>query len=240
MATATHRPRATDGGDGKAAAPEPTGNGDTASGPSTADTLQTFTLDDLAQYTREGEFGPTASDVFRVFYVGRDDVHGVLKHVFSRVRLSVKMNMFGYDDDELNQILFDLVKDPTIMVQVTLDKSQASGAHEKAILASDEANDAAEFAADFVVGQSDTHQISHTKGGVLDGIVAFEGSTNWSSSGEGTGISLAAAKQHPGFKAQNNTLVVYISPYEIAKFCARLDYEHGVAARQPQPAPAKS
>jgi hypothetical protein len=79
--------------------------------------------------------------------------------------------------------------------------------------------------------------------------LAFEGSTNWSSSGEGTGISLAAAKQSPGFKAQNNTLAVYVNPYEIAKFAARLDYEHAVAASQPQtnlaappatPAPAKA
>ena len=50
------------------------------------ETLQTFTLDDLAQYTREGAFGPTASPDFRVFYVGRDDVHGVLVHLFSRVQ----------------------------------------------------------------------------------------------------------------------------------------------------------
>jgi len=218
----------------------PTSETTSPSDPPSSDTLQTFTLDDLAQYTREGAFGPTASHVFRVFYVGRDDVHGVLVHLFQRVRLSVKMNMFGYDDNELNGLLFDMVKEPTIMVQVTLDRSQANGAHEKAILSSDEANDPAGYAADFVVGESDTHQISHTKGGVLDGIVAFEGSTNWSSSGEGTGISLAAAQQNPGFKAQNNTLVVYTSPYEIAKFSARLDYEHGVAAHQPQPAAAKS
>jgi hypothetical protein len=198
-------------------------------------TLQTFTLDDLAQYTREGVFGPTASRDFRVFYVGRDDVHGVLVHLFSRARLSVKMNMFGYDDDELNQILFDLAEDPTVMVQVTLDKSQASGVHEKKILASDTAADPAAYAADFVVGQSDTHQISHTKGGVLDGIVAFEGSTNWSTSGEGSGITLNQTRQKRGFKAQNNTLTVYVNAYEIAKFAARLDYEHAVAAGQPQP-----
>ncbi|RJO79261.1 hypothetical protein D5S18_02695 [Nocardia panacis] len=199
------------------------------------DTLQTFTLDDLAQYTREGAFGPNCSPDLRVFYVGRDDVHGVLMHLFTRATLSVKMNMFGYDDDELNQTLMDLAKDPTIMVQVTLDKSQSGGAHEKQILTSDVAADPETFAADFVVGQSDSHQISHTKGGVLDGIVAFEGSTNWSSSGEGVGISLGAAKQNPGFKAQNNTLAVYTNAYEIAKFSARLDYEHGVAAHQTQP-----
>ena len=56
--------------------------------------------------------------------------------------------------------------------------------------------------------------------------------------GEGTGISLTAAKQSPGFKAQNNTLAVYVNAHEIAKFAARLDYEHSVAASQPQPDPA--
>ena len=207
---------------------------DTATTPSRP-TLQHFTLDDLAAYTAEQAFGPTASPDFRVFYVGRDDVHGILLHLFTRVSLSVKMNMFGYDDDDLNKVLMGLVQNPAVMVQVTLDRSQSSVAHEKAILASDEAQDAAGFANDFVVGESATSQISHTKGGVLDGIVAFEGSTNWSSSGEGEGINLTAAKQAPGFKAQNNTLAVYVNTYEIAKFAARLDYEHAVAASQPQP-----
>jgi hypothetical protein len=216
-----------------AAAGQPT----TASQPTAGQpTLQTFNLDDLAIYTAEQAFGPTASPDFRVFYVGRDDVHGVLMHLFTRVSLSVKMNMFGYDDDALNAVMIGLVKNPAVMVQVTLDKSQASGPTEKAILTSDEANDAAGFANDFAVGDSSTGQISHTKGGVLDGIVAFEGSTNWSSSGEGTGINLTAAKQAAGFKAQNNTLAVYVNLYEIAKFAARLDYEHAVAAGQPQPA----
>jgi hypothetical protein len=199
-------------------------------------TLQHFTLDELAPYTAEGAFGPTASPDFRVFYVGRDDVHGVLMHLFTRVSLSVKMNMFGYDDQDLNNALMALVRNPSVMVQVTLDKSQASGPTEKAILSSDVGQDAPGFANDFAVGDSSTGQISHTKGGILDGIVAFEGSTNWSSSGEGTGITLDAAKQNPGFKAQNNTLAVYVNTYEIAKFAARLDYEHAVAAAQPQPA----
>jgi hypothetical protein len=203
-------------------------------------TLQQFTLDDLAVYTAEQAFGPSASPDFRVFYVGRDDVHGILMHLFTRVSLSVKMNMFGYDDDSLNNVLMGLVRNPSVMVQVTLDKSQAAGPAEKAILGSDTAQDAQGFANDFVVGESSTHQISHTKGGVLDGIVAFEGSTNWSSSGEGTGISLTAAEQAPGFRAQNNTLAVYVNLYEIAKFSARLDYEHAVAAAQPQNAPVAS
>ncbi len=202
---------------------------------STPPTLQTFNLDDLAVYTAEQAFPSTASPDFRVFYVGRDDVHGVLMHLYTRVSLSVKMNMFGYDDDALNNVLMGLVRNPSVMVQVTLDKSQATCPTEKAILSSDVGQDAQGFANDFAVGDSPTDQISHTKGGILDGIVAFEGSTNWSSSGEGVGISLTAAKQAPGFKAQNNTLAVYVNPYEIAKFAARLDYEHAVAGAQPQP-----
>jgi hypothetical protein len=197
--------------------------------------LQQFNLNDLAVYTAEQAFGSTASPDFRVFYVGRDDVHGVLMHLFTRVSLSVKMNMFGYDDDDLNNVLMSHIQNPSVMVQLTLDRSQASGPAEKAILSSDVAQDAAGFANDVAVGNSSTDQISHTKGGVLDGIVAFEGSTNWSASGEGTGINLTAPKQAPGFKAQNNTLAVYVNPYEIAKFTARLDYEHAVAAAQPQP-----
>ncbi|HLX51362.1 MAG TPA: hypothetical protein VKS82_23805, partial [Streptosporangiaceae bacterium] len=204
---------------------------DTSTAPSNP-TLQRFSLDDLAVYTAEQAFGPTASPDFRVFYVGRDDVHGVLMHLFTRVTLSVKMNMFGYDDQELNKALMGLVQNPSVMVQVTLDRTQASGPAEKTILSSDAAQDQQGFANDFVIGTSSTGQISHSKGGVLDGIVAFEGSTNWSSSGEGTGISLTAAEQAPGFRAQNNTLAVYVNPYEIAKFAARLDYEHAVAAAQ--------
>jgi len=110
------------------------------------------------------------------------------------------MNMFGYDDDQLNQLLFALAQDPTVMVQVTLDKSQASGVHEKKILASDVAADPAAFAADFAVGQSATHQISHTKGGVLDGIVAFEGLTRpkktSASAGDPTPF-FTPARRHP-------------------------------------------
>jgi hypothetical protein len=197
-----------------------------------ADTLQTFALNDLAQFTAEGAFGPNASPDLRGFYVGRDDVHGVLMYLFQHVSLSVKMNMFGYDDDQLAGVITTLVENPQVFVQVTLDKSQSSGVHEKTILASQAASDPAAFAADFAIGESATHQISHTKGGVLDGLVGFEGSTNWSASGEGSGIVLNSTTKQPGFRSQNNTLWITTNPYEIAKFSARLDYEHAVAKAQ--------
>ena len=192
-------------------------------------TLQGFSLDDLAQYTREGSFPPGDSPDFRVFYVGRDDVHGVLKHLLSRCSRVLKMNMFGFDDDDLSAIIEGLIGDDHVYVQGTLDRSQASGVHEKKILEGWSET----MRSSFAIGQSATHQISHTKGGVLDGVVAFEGSTNWSASGEGTGIVLGeGAQQHPGFKAQNNTLTVYVNPVEIVKFATRLDEEHAIAVRQ--------
>ena len=58
-------------------------------------------------------------------------MHGILKHVLSRVSVSLYLNMFGYDDDELNDILITIAEDSTITMLVTLDKSQSGGKHEK-------------------------------------------------------------------------------------------------------------
>jgi hypothetical protein len=46
--------------------------------------LQRFALEDLAPFTKEGTFSTNASRDFRLFYVGRDDVHGVLRDLLSR------------------------------------------------------------------------------------------------------------------------------------------------------------
>ena len=53
--------------------------------------------------------------------------------------------MFGYDDDELNDILMKLALDPSVTMLVTLDKSQASGKHEKALLNRDRKKNLALF-----------------------------------------------------------------------------------------------
>ena len=202
--------------------------------PQPAPSLATFTLDDLAQFKREGQFDPGDSGDARTFYVGRDDVHGILKYLLSRCSRSLYMNMFGYDDDELNGIIAGLVDSEHVFVQGTLDKSQSGGVHEKAILAGWDTAVRASFA----IGQSATHQISHTKGGVIDGKVGWAGSTNWSASGEGSGIVLGplGTKQMAGYKAQNNTLDVFVNPVELAIFTAELNEEHGVALAQQAPA----
>lgn len=189
-------------------------------------TLNTFLLSDLAVYTPERTFPAGVNPEFRVFYVGRDDVHGILKHLLARCSRSLKMNMFGYDDDELDAIIRVKLEDAGVFVQGTLDSSQAGGVHEKALLAGwDEA-----MRDSFAVGRSASGQISHTKGGVLDSTVAWEGSTNWSASGEGTIIDPAGTNK--GRKSQNNTLVVYTNHVEVGRFATELDVEHVVALHQ--------
>src|SRR5580704_2624077 len=142
--------------------------------------LQRFALEDLAPFTKEGIFAKSASQDFHLFYVGRDDVHGILKYLLSRAQTSLYLNMFGFDDEELNAECMRCALDASIATVITLDKSQAGGRHERAIIDSDVAKDPIAFNSHFVIGQSATHQITHTKGGVLDGRVGFEGSTNWS------------------------------------------------------------
>ncbi len=190
--------------------------------------LHDFRLDDLAPYTSEKAFPSSASPDFRLLFVGRDDVHRALRHVLSRVKTSLYLNMFGFDDDDLNDIIMGLVHDSSITVLITLDKSQAGGAHEKRLLDSDAAKDPEGYRTHFVVGQSATHQISHTKGFVADGVVGAEGSTNWSTSGEGT---FAVRPGEKGFKAQNNTQTFFLDPYAVQRFQAQLIAEHVAAQR---------
>lgn len=163
--------------------------------------------------------------------MGRDDVHDLLKHVLSRVTVSLFLNMFGYDDEELNDILMQLAADPTITTMYTLDQSQAGGAHEKAILDSDVGQNPAAYNASFVIGESATHQISHTKGFVADARIGGEGSTNWSASGEGTFV-VTGAPGGSGYKAQNNTQSIFTSIDDTSRFQAELIAEHNIAKAQ--------
>jgi hypothetical protein len=197
--------------------------------------LQTFALHDLAQYTKEAAYSSNASKDVHLFYVGRDDVHDILKYILSRVTISLFLNMFGFDDSELNNILMEKALNPAVTMLITLDKSQASGVHEKALLAADQAFNLAAYNTHFVIGESATHQISHTKGFVADGRVAAEGSTNWSTSGEGTFI-INGQPGGPGYKAQNNTQAIITDPDTIVRFQTELISEHMIAQSQQKPA----
>ncbi len=197
--------------------------------------LQTFELADLAPFTKEGAYASDASEDFHLFFVGRDNVHDILKYVLSRVRQSLYLNMFGYDDEELNAIIMKKVLDPSINVVITLDKSQSGGTHEASLLNADRAQALAAFNTHFTIGESLTHQISHTKGFVADGKVGAEGSTNWSDSGEGVDKGTFYVTGHlggTGFTAQNNTQTIFMDADSVARFQSELIAEHLVARDQ--------
>ncbi len=187
----------------------------------------------LATFTPEGKLTPGYGDSY-LFLVGRDDCHGILHWLIPQEKQYFRLNMFGYDDEELNYDVLDLFKDPAVHVQISLDRSQAAGIHEKKIIEADQQKDPADFSSSFCILESETHQISHTKGGVLSGLgIYFEGSMNWSNSGEGYGISLKLdATQPRGFKAQNNTLLVSTNPVNLRRFADQLDVEHKIGLAQ--------
>lgn len=202
--------------------------------------LQGYTLADLSSFTAEGLAGattviPPTADHW-LFYVGRDDVHGILVWMHSQFSQSMVGNMFGYDDDELNAVIWDAVEHPGIYVRETLDHSQAGGVHEKKILALNEKLDPVAFSNDFAIIESATGQISHTKGGIFDGLWGFDGSTNESVSGEGKFVIGQKVPGGAGYKAQNNTLHVFVDAPTVRRFRTELDREYSVAKKYAAPA----
>ena len=192
--------------------------------------LLTFSLDRLNDYMFEKEVSKNASHDFRIMFVGKDDVHNALKYILSNITRSLYLNMFGYDDEELNHIVMDIVRNPNIVCLITLDKSQAGGRFEKMLLESDAAKDPVGFNTHFVIGESLTHQITHTKGFVADSLVGCEGSTNWSRSGEGIFV-VNGQPGGTGYKAQNNTQTFFTCPDAISRFQSELIAEHVAAQR---------
>jgi hypothetical protein len=126
--------------------------------------------------------------------------------------------------------------DPNVTMLITLDKSHIGSQTERKLLATDQQKNLAafKFNTHFVIGQSETHQISHTKGFVADGKVAGEGSTNWLVSGGGEFV-ISGSAGGPGYKAQNNTQSIITDQDTVARFTAELIAEHMTAQQMAGP-----
>jgi phosphatidylserine/phosphatidylglycerophosphate/cardiolipin synthase-like enzyme len=174
-----------------------------------------FSWEALAQYKAEGRFLDGYPDDQRTFFSPRDHVHDLLVALLGSAQHSIVVNMFGYDDDALNKIIQEKLADEHVYVQMSLDRSQSKGAHEKQILASWN-NDA--FGNSIAIGTSSVHNaISHLKIVIVDGVYTVKGSTNWSASGE---------------EQQDNELTLSRNAVVAAETRAILDLNHDFMLKQ--------
>lgn len=178
-------------------------------------TVAPFDWDSLGQYKAEKRFLDGYPDDQRTFYAPRDDVHGLLVALLTSAQHSIVVNMFGYDDDALNAIIQEKLADERVFVQMSLDRSQSTGEHEKEILAR-WGNDS--FGNSIAVGTSSVHNaISHLKIVIVDGVYTVKGSTNWSLSGE---------------QEQDNELTLSRNAVVAAETRAILDLNHDFMLKQ--------
>lgn len=165
----------------------------------------TFDITSLDQFAKV----PFPSDYpadRRTFFAPVDDIHGVLKACVGATTESLAIAMYGYDDEELADMVRTLLEADHIAVQLTLDSSQAGGVHERALLEREDYPNAV-----VAVGRSEKGAIMHEKIAVIDGLVTVTGSTNWSLSGE---------------QKQDNECSVHVSRAFAARARARCDAIH--------------
>jgi phosphatidylserine/phosphatidylglycerophosphate/cardiolipin synthase-like enzyme len=122
--------------------------------------------------------------------------------------------MFGYDDSDLNSIILEKPEDEHVFVQMSLDKTQAKGVHERQLLETWKHELAGNSIA---IGHSSKGAISHMKIVIIDGVYTVRGSTNWSLSGE---------------QDQDNELTIHNNAVIAAETRAELDRNHDEMLKQ--------
>jgi len=181
-----------------------------------------FAWDDLAQYKAEKRFLDGYPPDQRSFFSPRDDIHPLLASLLASAQHSLVLNMYGYDDPELDELIRGKLDSKHVYVQMSLDKSQAGGVHEKVLLAK-WSNDA--FGNSIAIGTSEVHHaISHLKVLIVDGVYTVTGSTNWSISGE---------------SEQDNQLTLSRNAVVASELRAVLDLNHDWMLKQMAEAAAK-
>lgn len=170
-------------------------------------------LADLAKH-KTGGFPPGYPADCLTFWAGRDDSHGVLMDVVGSCQHSLCLSGYGYDDDDMHKLVLALLADPQKFVQISLDKSQAGGVHERQLVAQ---FNQTQIGNTIAIGQSAAHAINHTKVILVDGRLLITGSTNWSVSGE---------------TKQNNELTVRDNAVAAAEARTVLDIIHATMLQQ--------
>ena len=182
---------------------------------------EVFNWDNLAKYKAEKRFLDGYPSDTRTFFSPRDDVHGVITALMASAQHSIVINMYGYDDDDVDDIVRAKLASQHVYVQMSLDRTQAAGKHEVDIL-KQWSNDA--FGNSIAIGTSSKSAISHLKICIVDGVYTIKGSTNWSLSGE---------------QKQDNELTLSRSAVIAAETRALLDLNHDWMLKQMAEARAK-
>jgi len=175
-----------------------------------------FVWEELAKYKFEGRFLDGYPSDERTFFAPRDKIHDLLVALLGSAQHSIVVNMFGYDDTELNKIIQDKLANENVYVQMSLDKRQASSVvTEQKILAGWKNN---AFGNSIAIGTSSVRNaISHLKIVIVDGVYTVKGSTNWSLSGE---------------EQQDNELTLSRNAVIAAETRAILDLNHDFMLKQ--------
>ncbi len=185
--------------------------------------LEGLSLDDLAavpfeslgRFKQAGKFPAGYSQDALSFYSPRDPgIHAVIVWTLLQATHSIAVNMYGFDDPQASAIIRLHTLNDAIAVTLSLDKSQAGGAAEKAILAS--FNNQL-IGNSIAIGRSSRGDISHDKLLVVDGLYTVTGSTNWSFGGE---------------ELQDNQLTVSRDPLAAAEARTIIDLDHDDMLKQ--------
>ncbi len=99
----------------------------------------------------------------RTFYSPVDNVHAALTDLLQSATKSLVIAMFGYDDDQLNQVVHAQLDSANVYVQMSLDKSQAGGVHEAQVLTSLSEWENAKVGNSIAIGRSEKGAIMHLK-----------------------------------------------------------------------------
>jgi phosphatidylserine/phosphatidylglycerophosphate/cardiolipin synthase-like enzyme len=173
-----------------------------------------FSWEDLTQYKQAKRLLDGYPSDVRTFFSPVDDVHAALKALLATAQHSIVLNMYGYDDAELDDIIRAKLASEHIYVQMSLDSTQAAGVHEHELL---KAWEHEAFGNSIAIGHSTRGAISHMKIVIIDGVYTIRGSTNWSLAGE---------------QKQDNELTIHRNAVVAAETRAQLDRNHDAMLKQ--------
>src|SRR5918911_5721593 len=95
-----------------------------------------FSWEGHDRFKRNGRFIAHYPAHIKSFFSPDDDIHGLLQTLLASAEQSIVLNMFGYDDTDLDAIIKSKLVDEHVYVQMSLDRSQSQSAKtERQILA---------------------------------------------------------------------------------------------------------